>query len=225
MRRAERLFRLVERLRAGRLVTARQLGREMEVSERTIYRDIAHLIGSGVPIEGEAGMGYVMREGYDLPPLMFDEEEVVALVAGARLIRAWSGPGMAGAAERAIDKIAAVLPAARARRAGSVHIHAFRPAALDPEITTRIERIEDAAERRTRLTFDYDSLREARTRRTVRPLGLYFWGQVWTLVAWCELRGDFRIFRVERIEGIEPGETFRDEPGRTLADFRRLECI
>ena len=225
MRRAERLFRLVERLRAGRLVTARQLAAEAEVSERTIYRDVAHLIGSGVPIEGEAGMGYVMRAGYDLPPMMFDEEEVVALVAGARLIRAWGGTGMSAAAERAIDKIAAVLPEAPARRAGSVHIHAFRPAELDPALASLIDRMEEAADRRTALDLAYLALGGERTERRVRPLGLFFWGQVWTLVAWCELRGDFRMFRVDRVEAMAEAGAFRDEPGRRLSDFRRRECL
>ena len=225
MRRAERLFRLVERLRAGRLVTARQLACALEVSERTVYRDVAHLIGSGVPIEGEAGVGYVMRQGYDLPPLMFDEEEVVALVAGARLIRAWGGTGMAGAAESAIDKIAAVLPEARARRAGSVHIHAFRPNTLPAELTSRIDMIEEAADRRRRVAFAYDALGGGRTQRTVRPLGLFFWGQVWTLVAWCELRDDFRMFRVDRMDALAEAGAFRDEPGKRLADFRRKECL
>ena len=197
----------------------------MEVSERTVYRDVAHLIGSGVPIEGEAGVGYVMREGYDLPPLMFDEEEVVALVAGARLVRAWGGTGMSAAAERAVDKIAAVLPEARARRAGSVHIHAFRPADLHPALTGLIDRIEEAAERRERPDLSYLSLDGARTERTVRPLGLFFWGQVWTLVAWCEMRGDFRMFRVDRIEAAYGLGPFRDEPGKRLADFRKKECL
>ena len=195
------------------------------MSERTVYRDVAHLIGSGVPIEGEAGVGYVMREGYDLPPLMFDEEEVVALVAGARLVRAWGGTGMSAAAERAMDKIAAVLPEARARRAGSVHIHAFRPSDLDPALTGLIDRIEEAAERHERLDLIYLSLDGLRTERVIRPLGLFFWGQVWTLVAWCEMRADFRMFRVDRIEGAEGLDVFRDEPGKRLADFRRRECL
>jgi predicted DNA-binding transcriptional regulator YafY len=110
MRRAERLFRIIEKLRPGRLTTARDLAASLEVSERTIYRDIAHLIGSGLPIEGEAGVGYLMREGYDLPPVMFSEEEMVALTAGARMVAAWGGSSMARGAESALEKIAAVVP-------------------------------------------------------------------------------------------------------------------
>ncbi|VAW06688.1 Transcriptional regulator, DeoR family, partial [hydrothermal vent metagenome] len=110
MRRADRLFQIVQYFRGGRLVTAAQLGAWLEVSERTIYRDIADLQGSGVPIDGEAGVGYLMRDGYDLPPLMFTRDEIVALVAGARLIRAWGGADMARAAEEALVKIETVLP-------------------------------------------------------------------------------------------------------------------
>ena len=95
MRRADRLFQIVQHLRGGRLTTARQLAEKLEVSERTIYRDIADLIGTGVPLDGEAGVGYLMREAFDLPPLMFTRDEIVALVAGARLIRAWGGMSMA----------------------------------------------------------------------------------------------------------------------------------
>ena len=110
MRRADRLFQIVQHLRGGRLVTAAQLALRLEVSPRTIYRDIADLIGSGVPVDGEAGVGYVMRAGFDLPPLMFTRDEVVALVAGARLIRAFGGAAMARASEEALVKINAVLP-------------------------------------------------------------------------------------------------------------------
>ena len=93
MRRADRLFQIVQYLRGGRLVTAANLAERLEVTTRTIYRDVADLMASGVPIEGEAGLGYVMRDGYDLPPLMFTNDEIVALVAGARMIKAWGGTG------------------------------------------------------------------------------------------------------------------------------------
>lgn len=120
MRRADRLFQIVQYLRGGRLLTAQMLAERLEVTKRTVYRDVADLIGSGVPIEGEAGVGYVMRAGYDLPPLMFSSDEIVALVAGARMIRAWGGTQMALAAEEALVKIEAVLPdEARARCRGS----------------------------------------------------------------------------------------------------------
>jgi predicted DNA-binding transcriptional regulator YafY len=110
MRRADRFFQIVQFLRDGRLTTAAKLSEKLEVSERTIYRDIADLIGTGVPIDGEAGVGYIMREGYDLPPLMFTRSEIVALTAGARLIRAWGGTAMAEAAEEALVKSVPFCP-------------------------------------------------------------------------------------------------------------------
>ena len=226
MRRSGRLLRIVDILRGGWLVTARQLAEALEVSERTVYRDMAELMANRLPIEGEAGMGYVMRPGCDLPPLMFTAEEVVALVGGARLIRAWGGTEMRQAAGAALDKIAAVLPDPAAARAGSVHIHAFRPDGLDPALTGLIDRIEAAAEARVRLTFAYRDKDGAGTRRTVRPLGLWFWGQVWTLVAWCELREGFRMFRVDRMAEVAEGAPFPEEPDRSLEAFRRAEpCL
>jgi predicted DNA-binding transcriptional regulator YafY len=121
MRRADRLFQIVQYLRGGRLLTAQMIAERLEVTKRTIYRDVADLIGSGVPIEGEAGVGYVMRAGYDLPPLMFNSEEIVALVAGAGMIRAWGGASVA-AAEGALVKIEAVLPDEARARAASVPV-------------------------------------------------------------------------------------------------------
>ena len=221
MRRADRLFRIVQYLRGGRLVTAARLSDWLEVSERTIYRDIADLQASGVPIDGEAGVGYVMREGFDLPPLMFNREEIVALVAGARLVRAWGGAAMARAAEEALVKIETVLPDDERHRAGQIEIHAFAPE-MTPEVRERIDRIERSVERASRLAIRYTDAEERSTERIVRPLGLWFWGKVWTLVAWCELRDDFRIFRLDRIAEIaDGGGRFRAERGKTLADFYR----
>jgi len=221
MRRADRLFQIVQYLRGGRLVRARQLAEWLEVSERTIYRDIADLQASGVPIDGEAGVGYILRDGYDLPPLMFSRDEIVAIVAGARLIRAWGGADMARAAEEALIKIDAVLPDKARTRSSQVEVHAFAPE-MTPDVRERIDRLEEAADLRKRLSLSYLDANDARTERTVRPLGLWFWGKVWTLVAWCELRRDFRMFRLDRIAGMsETGDTFRAEPGTTLRDFYR----
>ncbi len=221
MRRADRLFQIVQYLRGGRLVTAARLAATLEVSERTIYRDIADLQTSGVPIDGEAGVGYVMRNGYDLPPLMFTRDEIVALVAGARLIRAWGGAAMARAAEEALVKIGSVLPDAERARANQVEIHAIAQD-MTPQVRGRIDEIEHAVEERRRLALAYTDAEDRLTERTVRPLGLWFWGKVWTLVAWCELRNDFRMFRLDRITRMDNGgEPFRPERGKTLADFYR----
>ena len=221
MRRADRLFQIVQYLRGGRLVTAAVLAERLEVSERTIYRDIADLQVSGVPIDGEAGVGYVMRGGYDLPPLMFTRDEIVALVAGARFIRAWGGAAMARAAEEALIKIEAVLPEVEQRRANQVEIHAIAEE-MTPAVRARIDAIERAVEARRRLALSYVDAEQRPTERVVRPLGLWFWGKVWTLVAWCELRDDFRMFRIDRIVRMEEGgDTFLPERGKTLADFYR----
>ena len=227
MRRADRLFQIVQHLRGGRLVTAAQLAERLEVSERTIYRDIADLQSTGVPIDGEAGVGYVLRAGYDLPPLMFTQNEIVALVAGARLVRAWGGASMARAAEEALVKIEAVLPEAERDRPGQVEIHAFG-LEMTPEVRARIDEIEAAVVARHRLDMAYADAEGRETERTVRPLGLWFWGKVWTLVGWCELRDDFRMFRLDRIGRMDVDTApFRPERGKTLADFYRLmedEC-
>ncbi len=224
MRRADRLFQIVQALRGGRLVTARQLAEQLEVSERTIYRDIADLQGTGVPVEGEAGYGYVMQDGFDLPPLMFNRDEIVALVAGARLIRTWGGLAMAQAAEEALIKIGAVLPERERARAAAVSIHALQAEGLDDATRALIDRLEAAAEDRERMALHYRDAEGTETHRTVRPLGLGFWGKVWTLLAWCETRADFRMFRIDRIASAEPQGRFRPEKGKRLRDFLDTEA-
>lgn len=223
MRRADRLFQIVQYLRGGRLVTAEALAGRLEVSKRTIYRDVADLIGSGVPIEGEAGVGYVMRAGYDMPPLMFNEAEIVALVAGARLLRAWGGAQMAASAEEALVKIEAVLPDTARSRAERTQIHAFQMPELDDDTRARIDRLEAAANTRTRMEIGYADEAGAETGRVIRPLGLWFWGKVWTVIAWCELRDDFRMFRVDRIGGMTELDRFRAEREKSLQAFFRSE--
>ena len=219
MRRADRLFQIVQYLRGGRLTTARDLAGKLEVSERTIYRDVADLIGSGVPIEGEAGVGYVMRAGYEVPPLMFTRSEVAALVTGARMVRAWGGEDLARAAEEALVKISSVLPDTLRESAGSVPIHAFNVTGLDPADREMLDRLEAACNERIRLEIAYRALDGTDSRRTIRPLGLHFWGQVWTLAAWCELRTGFRTFRIDRISDTAEAGRFRPERDKSLAAY------
>ncbi len=219
MRRADRLFQIVQYLRGGRLTTARMLADRLEVSERTIYRDIADLIGSGVPIDGEAGVGYLMRDGYDLPPLMFTHKEITALVAGARLIKAWGGAEMAAAAEEALVKINAVLPDRDRVHAEAVPVHSVSSPELSDAVREKIDRIEAACDTRLRLSLDYADAEGSETTRIIRPLGLWFWGKVWTIVGWCELREDFRMFRLDRIRDMAEGERFKEERGKRLVDF------
>lgn len=224
MRRADRLFQIVQYLRGGRLVTAQRLAKQLEVSDRTIYRDIADLIGSGVPIDGEAGVGYIMRAGFDLPPLMFTREEVSALVAGARLIRAFGGAAMARASEEALIKIAAVLPEAARAAAEKVPIHAF-DGLSDPALREQLDRIEATIGTGRLLQLTYGDANGQQTVRDVRPLGLWFWGKTWTLIAWCTLRQDFRLFRIDRILAHAEGAPFKPDRAKTLtAALAAMEC-
>ena len=220
MRRADRLFQIVQYLRGGRLVTARQLAERLEVSERTIYRDIADLQTSGVPIDGEAGVGYILREGFDLPPLMFTRQEVSALVLSARIAKAWGGAQMALAAEEALVKIEAILPKSERRQIADTQLFAINFEQPDA-VRERLDMLDHAIGQRRRIHFDYESLAGAKSQRTVRPLGLYYWGKVWTLVAWCELREDFRAFRVDRIAPPRLEAAFKPDAGRTLRDYLR----
>lgn len=198
MRRADRLFEIIQHLRGGRRTTARALADALEVSPRTIYRDIADLMATGVPISGEAGFGYVMEDGHDIPPLMFTRDEIVALVTGARIARAWGGATMARAAQEALIKIEEVLPPDAKAQAQSVEVHSFAPE-MTTDVRDRIDAIEAAVSDRASLHLSYADAEGQPTDRVVRPLGLWFWGKVWTLIAWCELRQDFRMFRLDRI--------------------------
>ncbi len=219
MRRADRLFQIVQLLRGGKLLTAQTLADRLNVSPRTIYRDIADLNRAGVPIEGEAGLGYLLRPDHDLPPLMFTSDEIVALVAGVRMVRAWGGDHLAASAEEALAKIEAVLPRKVAARAAEVHIRAFNPDEAGVDMAAGLDRIEAACNSRTRLRIDYEDAEGRPSRRVVRPLAVIFWGRAWTLAAWCELRADFRVFRLDRIARFEPLDTFPADPDRGLAAF------
>lgn len=224
MRRAERLFQIVQLIRGRRLSTARFLAERLEVSERTVYRDVADLLAQGVPIEGEAGVGYRMRAGFDLPPLMFTADEARALVAAVRLAQSRLDTELAARAESALSKMLAVLPPAARAAAESLAIYA-PPVGPDEATRERLQRLRVAAEDRRVVQMHYLDLKGRASERRVRPLGCFYWSEVWTLAAWCEARADFRNFRVDRIGRLTVlDERFRDEPGRTLADlFRQVE--
>lgn len=220
MRRADRLFRLVQVLRARRFATAKSLAEALGVSERTVYRDVRDLSLSGVPIEGEAGVGYALRRGFDMPPLMFGFEEIEALTAGARMVQAWSSPALAKAAQSALDKIAAALPTDK--RIAMDRTKLFAPSFhVDRELGKVLDTMREAVVDGRRLSFRYTDEGGKASERKVRPLGLYFWGQRWTLAAWCELREDFRNFRLDRVSAVAIGNRFPDEPGKRLDDFLR----
>ena len=220
MRRADRLFAIVQYLRGRRLTTAAQLARWLEVSERTIYRDIAELGGSGVPIDGEAGVGYRIRAGFDLPPLMFSFDEIDALVIGARFVEAWGGSKLAAGARSALAKIAAALPSDK--RIALERSPLFAPGFyVDPKPGQRLDALRQAIAEQEFAELDYKDAAEQVTQRRVRPLGLYFWGDAWTLAAWCELRQDFRNFRLDRIAGVQCVGRYPDESGKRLEDYLR----
>lgn len=219
MRRADRLFKIVQILRSGRLVTSQALAKKLEVSARTIYRDVLDLRSSGVPIEGEAGVGYVLRSGFDLPPLMFDRDEVIALVMGLRLTQAWGGASIRKAAESALEKIEVVLPEKERSRVSNTQIYAMDFMMVE-RVRALFDQIERACDRKEVQSMVYCDEAGRETSRRIRPLGLWFWGKVWTLVAWCELRADFRVFRLDRIESCaSTGEIFALEPDKAIEVF------
>ncbi|NQD95398.1 YafY family transcriptional regulator [Pseudomonas sp. CrR25] len=220
MRRADRLFQIVQFLRSRRLTTAQWLAERLQVSVRTIYRDIQDLSLSGVPLEGEAGVGYVLRQPMDLPPLMFEREEIEALLVGVRMVNAWADPQLQRAAESALAKIHGVLPASLRDEFNSNLLLApeTRPYSLH-----WLGQLRQAIRRRRRLRVSYRSENGETTERFIQPLGLFFWGQAWTLCCWCELRNDFRSLRVDRVLTLEDcGETFEPNAGQRLEDYLAL---
>jgi len=221
MRRADRLFQLVQLIRGRRLSTAAFLAQRLEVSQRTVYRDVADLQHQGVPVEGEAGVGYRMGSGFDLPPLMFTQDEAAALVAAARMAQSWVDPAMAHDIECAFGKILSALPPAARVSAEATALYA--PALeLDNVTRAHLQPLREAVRSHHKLRLLYHDASDANSERTVRPLGCFYWGKVWTLSAWCELRNDFRGFRVDRIDRLELLPTrFVDESGKTLADLMR----
>jgi predicted DNA-binding transcriptional regulator YafY len=220
MRRADRLFQIIQVLRQRRTATtSAHLARRLGVSERTVYRDVRDLILAGTPIDGEAGVGYRLRPGFDLPPLMFDRDEIQALVLGARIVRQFGDPTLARASDAILAKVSAVLPKALAPLLADTRL--FVPNVIGAgKSADALGVAREAVIARRKLRMAYAAKDGNGTERTVRPLGIFFWGRTWTLAAWCELRQDFRNFRLDRVS--EPAmldDTFADEPGRTLRDM------
>lgn len=226
MRRAERLFRLIEILRGRRLaVTASTLAEALEVSPRTVYRDIAALQASGAPIDGEAGIGYRLDQTHTLPPLMFDADEVQALLAGLRMARAFTDDELGHAATRAEEKVRAVLDDEGLKRAD-------RSPYFAPGYEWAGERralhltVRKACETLRKLRIAYRDADGVPTDRIIHPYALLRWESVWTLIAWCELRRADRHFRLDRIAAITTLEdTFpAKSPAEVIAFRKRLEA-
>ena len=219
MRRADRLFREVQLLRRRRtVVTAGQIAGTLEVSERTVYRDIRDLIAAGTPIDGAAGVGYRLRPGYDLPPLMFDKDEIQALVLGARIVAQFGDPALARASESILSKVGGVLPKELEPLLADTRLFVPKNSS-GARAAAGLAVAREALVARRRMRLAYANEKGEDSERTVRPLGVFFWGKTWTLAAWCEMRVGFRNFRLDRINQATLGDRFEDEPGRTLRDM------
>jgi predicted DNA-binding transcriptional regulator YafY len=220
MRRADRLFQIVGLLGRRRFMTAAQLAETLEVSTRTIYRDVLDLIASGVPILGEAGVGYQLSPSYRLPPMTFTADEIEALVLGTRMVEAWGDASLRQAARSIFDKVDAVVGDSEREQLSGSALFSLR-FGVQREASQHLGELRQAINRRQRIRFRYQSEQGAATERAVRPLGLYFWGRAWTLAAYCELRTDFRNFRSDRMEQIELLDSFELVPPCTLEDYER----
>ena len=223
MRRSDRLFDIIQRLRtASGPVTAAALAADLEVTPRTVYRDIATLQARRVPIEGAAGIGYVLRKGFDLPPLMFTIDEVEAIAVGARLVRRLRDPKLQEAAEAVLAKVTVVLPD-RMRS----HLSAT-PIYVSPGITAEAQGA-DLAEMRSairdsrKLYIAYADVTGRRSNRTIWPIAMAYYVDVTLVGAWCELRADYRNFRVERIQSSKVlDEHFDQDNGRLFREWSAL---
>ena len=223
MRRADRLFDIIQALRTvSHPVTAAALAEQLEVTVRTIYRDIAALQGSRVPIEGAPGLGYVLRRGFDLPPLMFTSEEADAIAIGVRLLRRLRDAKLQRAAESVLAKLAVVVPEPLQPHLVSAPIYVSDGDAppvtgVDPGV------LRDAIHEARKVAIAYVDERGRHTHRTVRPIAMAYYVDVTVLGAWCELRNDFRNFRVDRISDAELlDERFLAESSRLMAEWLAL---
>lgn len=224
MSRTNRLFLLLDALRGNRRpVTAAVLAERLKVSERTIYRDIQTLAELGAPVEGEAGVGYMMRAGLFLPPLMFSADELEALVLGARWVRRQGDPGLAGAASNALAKIATATP--NDLRDSMAETSLWVPLG-EPEGVAFVQPVREAIRHGHKLRIAYADENGAQSERTVWPFALAFFEGKRLLAAWCELRGAIRHFRIDRIAGVEAsGEAYATPRRQLLARWRREQNI
>ncbi|MEQ1510785.1 MAG: YafY family protein [Sphingopyxis sp.] len=200
VRRADRLFDIIQLLRSARApVTARTIADALEVVPRTIYRDIAALQAARVPIDGAAGVGYMLRSGYDLPPLMFDSDEIEAIVVGARLIAARGDMGLATAAANVLAKISTIMPPALASQMADVALSV--PDCARPMVVAEPHgaAVRKAIRGALKVNITYMDGDGAPTNRTIWPLGLAYFVDVTLVASWCELRADFRSFRLDRV--------------------------
>jgi len=201
MRKADRLFQLVNLIRSHQPITAGQLAERIGVSVRTIYRYIDDLSVSGIPIYGEPGVGYALDEDFELPPLTLTHDEIAALMLGVEILSRSTGNDLAAAAKTLLSKIGAVLPP-----------HSFEPTRtpvralgdiLNDQSLRHWNDLYRAIQQQQAVTIVYLSLKEQLSQRIVFPLGLFHWGGKWTVGTWCILRNTYRDFRVDRIQNLD----------------------
>lgn len=212
MSRSIRMFEIIQLLRnSTQPMTAERIGELLEVSKRTAYRDIAALKSMRVPIDGEAGIGYIMRPGFDLPPLAFTSEEVEAIVVGLALLKRTGDIGLQNAAEQVAHKIDAVLPEGVVSPVNNsgLEVSHWMGATPSGDIMSKLRQ---AIREEERLEIMYSNANGDVTKRRVKPLAIIYYIEVELLAVWCELRSDFRHFRVDRIVKLNSlGERFSDE--------------
>ncbi len=218
MRRTDRLFEIIQILRSEPgVITARQIADRLEVSTRTVYRDIQTLQGMRTPIEGEAGVGYMMRQGYDLPALNFSTDEIEAIVVGLSLVAQTGDKGLQRAAQQVSDKIDMARGLYESLQVSNRE--ALIPQAVNPEIIRRAIRSEQ------KLDIQYRDENEVESERRIRPLAIIYYVHAMLLVSWCEMRNDFRHFRIDRMLSCNQTEDFFKNQGDGLrAQWRRLEA-
>lgn len=218
MRKVDRLFEIIQFLRGQRLRTAEYISEQLGVSVRTVYRDIQGLIASGVPIEGERGIGYVVRQPIELPPLHFTPLELRAIQLGMNMVRAIADQEVAAAAKEVELKIRDVLPDTSRSTTHPPIAHLYFQS--NPKTLRHLPILRKSLEAKQIVAISYCNEADAASKRCVRPLGLEYWGKFWTLTAWCELRKDFRVFRLDRISKCEVLERhFKSEKGKTYQDY------
>ena len=220
MRRADRLIKIVHYLRRMRhAVTAKKIAEDFEICQRTVYRDIQDLMNSGVPIYGEAGVGYVIDKKYHLPPVMFDFDELEAIALGINMVCNWTDEKFSEKANGALEKIQAVLSDTLLRDMNQLTTHSVESRGKIPWKVSFSD-IRECIRHKQKIRFNYLDLQNRASKRTIRPLSLVFFGPVWLVIGWCETRKDFRNFRLDRITDLRISEqTFRDEKGKTLQDY------
>lgn len=217
MRRAERLFRLVRELRSRNVSRAEDLAAYFEISVRTIYRDIAHLQASGLPIDGEAGVGYMLRPGFDLPAMTFTFEQLDAIAIGLSFVEVAGDTSLSRAAQEVRAKLQAALPEPEQRKLENAPLFASRRQGQATPMLKTVRHAIRAAEILQLLYGDGDG---RQSERRVRPLAIWAFTDGWLFVGWCELRRDFRAFRLDRIVAVEAtGEYFAPEPGKDLSTY------